>query len=133
MSRVLKSSSENFIVEVTWDPPDPDLDSRTDFYHYQVLDGLQEENASVALDFNTTNTTVIIDLNGLHTALFVLSAWNCEGTSTPVAIVIHNGENKVFNKDLVDLCIISIMHVHTLHQIHSPLISSQELILQILQ
>ena len=95
LSRVLESGSDYLVIEVTWDTPDPDLDSRTDFYHYKVLDGLQEENASVVLDFNTTNTTVIIDLNGLNTALFVLSAWNCEGASTPAAIVIHNGENEI--------------------------------------
>ena len=118
MSRVLESGSDYLAIEVIWDPPDPDLGSRTDSYHYQVLDGLQEENTSVVLDFNTTNTTVIIDLNGLSTALFVLSAWNCEGASTPVAIVIHNGENEI-SILYYSLNIISIMH--TWHQVDSPL------------
>ena len=78
MSRVLEYDSEYLTIEMTWEPADPDVNSRTDFYHCQVVDGLLEENASVVLDFNTTNTTVIIDINRINTAAaliqFVLSA-----------------------------------------------------------
>ena len=94
MSRVLEYDSENVTIEITWNPPNPEVDSRIDFYHYQVLDGLSEENASVVLDFNTTNTTVIIDINGINISaallLFVLSACNCNGASIPVAVVVSN-------------------------------------------
>ena len=101
MSRVLEYGSEYLTIEMTWEPPDLDNDSRIDFYHCQVLDGLSEENASVVLDLNTTNTTitVIID-NNTSTALlqFVLSrsACNCNGGSIPVAVVISilNGEKE---------------------------------------
>ena len=91
MSRVLEYGSEYLTIEMTWEPPDLDNDSRIDFYHYQVLDGLSEENASVLLDFNTTNTTVtvIIDINTSAALLqFVLSACNCNGASIPVALVV---------------------------------------------
>ena len=63
MSRVLEYGSEYLTIEMTWEPPNQDIDSRIDFYHCQVLDGLLKENASVVLDFNTTNTTVVIDIN----------------------------------------------------------------------
>lgn len=95
MSRVLECGSDYFTIEMTWEPPDPDLVSRIDFYHYQVLDSLSEENASAILDSNTTNTTVIIDIEGISTALFVLSACNCNGASTPVVFVISNGEKEI--------------------------------------
>ena len=82
---------------MTWEPSDPDVDSRMDFYHYQVLDDLSEENASVVLDFNTTNTTIIININRISTSAalvqFVLSAYNCNGASALVTVVIFNGEN----------------------------------------
>ena len=88
---------EYLTIESTWEPPNPDVDFRIDFYHYQVLDGLSEENASVVLNFNTTNTTVVIDIN-TSTALlqFVLSAYNCNGLSIPVTILISNGEEKIY-------------------------------------
>ena len=96
MSRVLEYDSEYLTIEMTWEPADPDVDSRIDFYHCQVLDGLLEENASLVLDFNTTNTTVIIDINRINTSSaflqFVLSASNCNGSSIPVTIVISDGE-----------------------------------------
>ena len=57
MSRVLEYGSEYFTIEMTWEHAYQDIDSRVDFYHYQVVDGLSEENASVVLDLNTTNTT----------------------------------------------------------------------------
>ena len=100
MSRVLEYGSEYLTIEMTWKSPDLDNDSRIDFYHCQVLDGLSEENSSVVLDFNTTNTTLIIDINRINisTALlqFVLSACNCNGASIPVAVVISifNGEKE---------------------------------------
>jgi hypothetical protein len=97
MSRELEYGSEYVTIETTWEPPDPDVDSRIDFYHCQVLDGLSEENASVVLDLDTSNTmlTVIIDINRFAALLrFVLSAWNCNGASIPVAIVIFNGEKE---------------------------------------
>ena len=97
MSRVLEYGSEYFTIEVTWEPAYQDIDSRVDFYHYQVIDGLLEENASVVLDLNTTNTTIIIDINKINISAallqFVLSACNCNGASIPVAVVIFNGEN----------------------------------------
>ena len=84
---------------MTWEPGDRDVDSMIDFYHYQVLDGLLEENASVVIDFNTTNTTVIIDINKINSSAtllqFVLSAYNCNGASIPVAIVISDGEKEI--------------------------------------
>ena len=51
-----------FGVEITWEPPDLDLDSRIDFYHYQILVSLSKENATDinTIESNTTNTTVII-------------------------------------------------------------------------
>ena len=90
MSRVLEYGLEYLTIEITWEPPDQDFDSRIDFYHYQILDGLLEENI---LDFNTTNTTIIVmDINriSISAALlqFVLSAYNCNGPSISVAIVI---------------------------------------------
>jgi hypothetical protein len=86
--------SEYVTIEITWEPPDIHVDSRIDFYHYQVLDGLSEENASVVLDFNTTNTTVIVNTSSALLQ-FVLSAWNCNGASIPVTIVISNGEKEI--------------------------------------
>ena len=97
MSRVLEYSSEYLTIKMTWKPPDLDNDSRIDFYHCQVLNGLSEENVSVVLDFNTTNTTVtvIIDINTSAALLqFVLSACNCNGGSIPVAVVISYGEKE---------------------------------------
>ena len=83
---------------MTWEPPNQDNDSRIDYYHCQVLDGLSEENASVVLDFNTTNTTVIIDINKINSSAtllqFVLSAYNCNGASIPVAVVVSYGEKE---------------------------------------
>ncbi len=100
MRRVLEYGSEYLTIETTWEPPDSDDNSRIDFYHCQVLDGLSEENASVVLDLNTTNTTVIVDINRINTSAallqFILSAWNCNGASIPVAVVISifNGEKE---------------------------------------
>jgi hypothetical protein len=98
MSQVLEYGSEYLTIEMTWEPPDLDNASSIDFYHYQVLDGLSEENVSVVLDLTTTNTTVIIDINRINTSAallqFVLSACNCNGASIPVVVVIlqFNGE-----------------------------------------
>ena len=67
--------------------------SRVDFYHYQVFNNLIKVNASVILESNTANTTVIIDADGIR-MLFVVPACNCKGSSDPVALVISNGEEK---------------------------------------
>ena len=90
MSRELASSINYFEVEITWEPPAND--SRVDVYHYQVINS--SVNASVILESNTTNTTVVIDANGIYTISFVLSACNCKGASTPIALWISiNGED----------------------------------------
>ena len=98
MSRVLEYGSEYLTIEITWEPADPDVDSRIDSYHCQVLDGLLEENASVVLDFNTTNTAVVIDINRINISAallqFILSAYNCNGPSNSVAIVISTAGEK---------------------------------------
>ena len=92
MSRLLASSMNYFEVEITWDPPANDF--RVDVYHYQVINSRLSVNASVILESNTTNTTVVIDANGICTISFVLSACNCKGASTPVALWISiNGED----------------------------------------
>ena len=94
MSQVLEYGSENLTSEITWEPPIPDIDSRINFYHCQVLDGLSKENASVVLDLNTTNTTVIINIDKINISAallqFVLSAHNCNGASVLAAIAISN-------------------------------------------
>ena len=88
-SRVLEYDTNYYsTVEVMW--VHPGNDSRIDFYHYLLFDGLTEVNASesVILESNTTNTTVIIDDNGVS-ILFVLSACNCKGTSDPVKLMVR--------------------------------------------
>ena len=100
MGQVLEYGLEYLTIEITWEPPNPDVDSRIDFYHCQVLDGLLEENASAVLDLNTTNTTVVIDINRINISAallqFVLSASNCNGASIPVTIVISiAGEKEI--------------------------------------
>jgi hypothetical protein len=116
MSRVLEYGSEYLTIDIIWESPDTGVDSRIDFYHYQVLDSLSEENASVILDLNTTNTTVIIDVNGINTSndfaamlQFVLSAWNCNGASIPVAIVISI-DNGTGEKEILLQCQLSIIY-----------------------
>ena len=49
MGRVLECDSEYLIIAMIWEPPNLDNDSRIDFYHCQVLEGLSEENASLVL------------------------------------------------------------------------------------
>ena len=91
MSRIFASSMNFRIFEIIWEPLAND--SRVDFYHYQVINSV---NASVILESNTTNTSVIIYASWIMMVSFVLSACNCKGASIPVVLSIYhtiNGED----------------------------------------
>lgn len=110
MRKILESGSDYITIKMIWEPPNPDIDSRVDFYHFQVYDDMIKANATVILDSNTTNTTDIIMIdNEIGTALFVLSAYNCNGASTPVELVISTGENELCHNNL-HICVILIFN-----------------------
>ena len=81
-------------IEITWNPSfiEPRSSSGL-YYHYELVDGLNE---LVMIVGNTSNTsTVIEDLPYNHDILFTLSAINCVERSSPSTYHINVGKRKL--------------------------------------
>ena len=77
---------------MTWESPRLSNYSRVDFYCYQIM---AEEGALPIQDlvFNTIDTEVV--LSGIPYNIeisFVISAYNCQGASAEVSLVINCGK-----------------------------------------
>ena len=90
MSRILESDNNYSTVEVTWEPPGNNSNSRIGIYHYQLVDYL----GGTLHEANTTNTTVTVTISGLLYNIinisFILSANYCGRRSTPVTLILNN-------------------------------------------
>ena len=78
-------------VEISWDPPDPlNNDPQVDYYHYELMDRLNELVMTVD---NTSNTSAILeDILYNNNLTFSLSAVNCVGRSSPITYHINIGK-----------------------------------------
>ena len=89
ISRTTKYYQSNFsTVEIAWNPP-LNLDPQVDYYHYKLIDRLNE---SVVMDGDTNNTSAILeDIPYNNDLIFSLSAVNCVGRSSPITYNINIG------------------------------------------
>ena len=86
----MESYTNYSTVEVTWEPPRPDNNSRVDFYHYQVIVDM-EGTSYMLYNVKTTNTTVILsDFPYNVNVTFLLSANDrCGGKSKPILLFMN--------------------------------------------
>ena len=76
-------------VEISWDPP-LNNDPQVDYYHYELMDRLNELVMTVD---NTSNTSAILeDIPYNNNLTFSLSAVNCVGRSSPITYHINIGK-----------------------------------------